>query len=185
MNLLILFNSLPTHIQNVIKTYYLSYGTCVANILHSYFTDLSVDSNITAWRRKMLMRQNKEIGHRGRSGYIAVSELNIAFLTDEPDSHYKWNLWNENIDIIKLFFDTKIYALNNPIFYGTPTAIFIQQLMPIITKFNKYDEDNISIWRIRVRSTGGVLTDKKLNDLKHVCQTQVYDELMTAYNEYR
>ena len=181
----VLFNRLPIHIQNVIKTFYLSYGTRVANILRSYFTNLSVDSNMTAWRRKMLMRPNKEIWYRNRSGLIATSELNNAFLTDESESSYKRDFWNENLNLISLMFNTKMYSLMNPTFYGTPSAIIMHKCIPNFTKYESQDKDNISIWRIRVRSTGGVLTDKKVNDLKQVCLTQVYNELTAAYKEYK
>ena len=185
MNLLILFNRLPIHIQNVIKTFYLSYGTCVANILRSYFTDVSVDSNMTAWRRKMLRRTNREIWYPNRSGLVAISELNIAFLADEPDSRYKRDFWNENSNSITMLFSAKMYSLMYPMFYGTPSAIIMHNCIPNFTKYDSQDKNNISIWRIRVRITGGILTDKKVNDLKHVCLTQVYNELTAAYKEYK
>ena len=185
MNLLALFNSLPTNIQNIIKIYYLSYGTRTTNILHSYFTDLSVDSNTTAWRRKMLIRSNKEIWNPNESGLSTSSELNIAFLTDEPDSSYKRDFWNENLNLIRMMFNTNLYVLMNPTFYGTPTAVIMRECIPRFTKYNTQAKDNISIWRIRVRTTGGVLTDKKLNNLKQVCLTQVYNELTAAYKEYK
>jgi len=185
MNLLILISHLPTHIQNVIKTFYLSYGTRVANILRSYFTDLSVDSNMTAWRRKMLMRPNKEIWKHNRSGLTAITELNIAFLTDESDSSYKRDFWNENLNLISLMFNTKMYSLMNPTFYGSPSAIIMHKCIPNFTKYESQDKDNISIWRIKVRATGGVLTDKKIKDLKHVCSQIVYNELTAAYKEYK
>ena len=184
MNLLDLLNRLPTNIQNVIKTYYLSYGTRVANILHSYLTDLPVDSNMTAWRHKMLMRPNREIWYRNRSGLIATSELNIAFLADEPDSDSKGEKYRENNMLLNTMFKAKMHSLMNPTFYGTPTAIIMRDCIPNFTKYDSQDKDNITIWRIKVR-TGGVLTDKKINDLKPVCNTQVYNELTAAYNEYK
>ena len=185
MNLFVLINRLPIHIQNVIKIYYLSYGTCVANNLRSYFTDLLVDSNMTAWRLKMLRRTNREIWYRNRSGLIATSELNNAFLTDESESSYKRDFWNENLNLISLMFNTKMYLLNKSTFYGTPTATIMHNCIPNFTKYESQDKDNISIWRIKVRATGGVLTDKKIKDLKHVCSQIVYNELTAAYKEYK
>jgi hypothetical protein len=184
MNLLDLLNRLPTNIQNVIKTYYLSYGTHTANILRSYLTTLPTDSNMTVWKHKMLRHPYVEIKRHRKSGFISVFELNIAFLADEPDSDSKGEKYRENNMLLNTMFKAKMHSLMNPTFYGTPTAIIMRDCIPNFTKYDSQDKDNITIWRIKVR-TGGVLTDKKINDLKPVCNTQVYNELTAAYNEYK
>jgi hypothetical protein len=181
MKLSLLFNSLPIYIQNLIKIYYLSYGTTTSNILRSYLTALPADSKMSAWRRKMLRRPNTKLLPHRITGFIAAFELNIAFLKDEPDSELKRELYRENINSIVLMFRAKISTFVYPILYGTPTGILMRNYIHYFRKYDKPEEQN-TIWRIKVRTTGGILTDKKFNDIKSVCLSQVYNELTAAYN---
>ena len=183
MSFSVLFNRLPSYIQNVIKTYYLSYGTHTANILHRYLTTLPTNSNMTVWRHKMLRHFNIEIRCHCMSGFIAVFELNNAFLAGEPDSDSKRELYRNNNNLVILMFKAKMSTFAYPIIYGTPTAIVMRKCIPHFRQYDNPEQQN-TIWRIKVRTSGGHLTYKKVNNLKSVCSPLVYNELIAAYKEY-
>jgi hypothetical protein len=188
MNLFELYNLLPCNIQSLIKVYYLSFGTPVVNILRIHFHELQYnysESNISIWRHKMQNKEIKEIFSRGYSGLKVAAELNIAFLQDEHDSLNKIVFLREKHDTIQMVFTlnlNRIINFNNKI-YGTPTSIIMRQTIP---NFRKYADTNLpseTLWKIRVKASCGVLTDKKIYDLKPVCNPEVYNYLTAAFRE--
>ena len=188
MSLIQLFNTLNTEIQNLIKLFYLGFGSPTAVIFRGFFvTDLRTQRSskckencITAWKFKMLMG-NKEIIYKSKSGIVAACELNIAFFSDEPDSEYKAEVLYDNRSLIDQFQKMKIHKLTKPEIHGTPTALIMRKYITMSSRFEDIPLCN-TMWRIRVHLTFGILTDKKIKDLKQVCNTQVYNELTAAYN---
>jgi len=189
MSLIQLFNTLNKEVQNLIKLFYLGFGSPSAVIFRGFFvTDLRTQRSskckencITAWKYKMLTRPKENL-YDIRSGIIAASELKIAFFSDEPDSEYKNEILHYNHNLISFFQKMKLNKLTKPEIHGTPTALIMRKY---ITMLSSRFEDNPlcnTIWRIRVHMTRGILTDKKIINLKPVCNTQVYNELTAAYN---
>lgn len=185
MNLFELFNNLDSDTQNLIKIFYLGFGTPTANLLNSYKTLLGNNYNTdnTLWRYKMSIRPDKEIHFHGFSGLHALAELNIAFLEDEPDSEYKNDFYIQNCKMINIVKEVNLYRISNfhKTTHGTSTAIIIKNHIPILTKYDNPSHPFNTLWRSRVRRRGGTLSDKNLNDLKHVCYPEVYNYLSNAY----
>lgn len=189
MSLIQLFNTLNAEVQNLIKLFYLGFGSPTAVIFRGFFvTELRTQRSskckencITAWKFKMLMG-NKDIIYKSKSGVVAACELNIAFFSDEPDSEYKNEVLYDNRSLISQFQKMKINKLTKPEIHGTPTALIMRKYITMLSSMFEDIPLCYTIWRIKVRMTRGILTDKKIKNLKPVCNTQVYNELTAAYN---
>lgn len=198
---------LDKHLEKIIFTFYLSFGTDEAKMinreisgLHALKNKLLIESrnqnldDLTLWRFYVVSRnelsnlQYYNWKYGGSIKYhiyydiaIILLQSNIYIDKDKNEKEIRQQHLISFRGILDNLFkskQTELFHIPNNI--GTPTALVMRDHIQIFTLHHK-KALNDSLWRLRIRINWGA--ENKLCDMSDVCSNSVYSELVNAYNQ--
>lgn len=203
-------SKLDRHLEKIIFTFYLSFGTDEAKLinqkivsLHAFKQNLFIENrsqdvdDLTLWRFNTLTL-GEEYYRLQYYNWNYGSTMNrniyydIAIILLQSAINKKYKNENENEDsqqqhllqyrrILNDILKTKLIELCRlPNNIGTPSALVMRDHIQIFT-WHRKNYINDSLWRLRIMLNWGV--QNKLCDMKDVCNQTIYSDLITAYNE--
>jgi hypothetical protein len=203
-------SKLDRHLEKIIFTFYLSFGTDEAKLinqkivsLHAFKQNLFIENrrqdldDLTLWRFNTLTL-GEEYYRLQYYNWNYGSTMNrniyydIAIILLQSAINKKYKNENENEDsqqqhllqyrrILNDILKTKLIELCRlPNNIGTPSALVMRDHIQIFT-WHRKNYINDSLWRLRIMLNWGV--QNKLCDMKDVCSRAIYSDLITAYNE--
>ena len=189
-----IYRGLPIVLQNIIKTYVLSFGTEETNLLKPIFQRLLLfnqTNKVTAtlWQYNVCQRDEQIIqANLQYRVFCAQDELTIAFIKSGLCTHdldvqeiTVYNAENE----INYYFQYRYQSLRVKHKYGTPTALLIRKISGRLKDWGATAD--ITLWRIRVfaKNAGKIklFTYKKKECMENMCNPPtIYKELIHAYH---
>jgi hypothetical protein len=194
---------LAKHLEKIILTFYLSFGTAETKMIRKRIMSLNVfkhiikgknqdPDNLTLWRFDILRRSEKcDVQYYNwKYGTPIKHHIYYAFviiLLKSDMSNLNEDIMKEQIDyfqkIMNNLFKTKqteMCCIPNNV--GTPSALVMRDHIQIFTLHRKKDlNEYSSLWKLRIMMNWG--SENKLCDMRDVCSESVYSDLVSAYNK--
>lgn len=196
-------SKLNKHLEKIIFTFYLSFGTIQSKLirqeitsLHAFKDNLLIKNKtpnldeLTLWRFYSLSRgeyprlqyYNWKYGCMMKNNIyydIAIILLQSEINKENENDKKQYLLQYRGIlnDILKSNLIELCHLPNN---IGTPSALAMRDHIQIFTWHRKNNVNN-SLWRLRIMLNWGV--QNKLCNMRDVCSQTVYSDLITAYND--
>jgi hypothetical protein len=195
-------SKLDKHLEKIILTFYLSFGTKESGIFREMIVSLNAykhilesrnqrQDNLTLWG---FISRNSNIQHLQYYSWKYRTPIKQHIYYEFLIILLQGDIYNINEDTRKEQNDYLQKIMNNlfkakhiemcqvPNNIGTPSALVMRDHIQIFTLHRKKNiNDYSSLWRLRILLNWG--TQNKLCDMRDVCSESVYSELVTAYND--
>lgn len=196
MDVFTLYRKLSSHLQNIIKVYFLSYGTKETSLLKPVFQRLlqfneTNKMTATLWQYNVAQRPNEIIQStfKSQSEFCIGDELTIAFIQSGLSMHdleFQEHIFSYAESELQNYFQYRYQSLLVKPRFGTPTALLIRKISGRL-KDDWGATADITLWRIRVfaKNTGKIklFTYKKKQSMEPMCNPpNIYKELIHAYH---